>query len=196
MKQAKHEGASVLPGPIPSLLAEFSSVCLHSQTVLSSSLGWPVGQQQVQDAPSHPKTPSSDKPLAQLPQPNGAFSPSLNQSMPRGMGYTDWTRPGSHDTLGAGEGVTLTQTMWAEKRVRVDTLRKNQGALTRRRNRCGQANHCPSQWCPEPAPSGSERWLCTAFHMPPSATSQRECSPHRTSKHYLPGLDSPPESPL
>lgn len=111
--------------------------------------------------------------------------------MPRGMGYT-----GSHDTLGASEGVTLTQTMWAEKQVRVDILRKNQGALTRRRNRCGQANHRPSQWCPELAPVGSERWLCTSFHMPPSVTAQRESSRHRTSKHYPPGLKFPPESPL
>lgn len=115
--------------------------------------------------------------------------------MPRGMEYTDWTRPGSHDTLGAGEGVTLTQTMWAEKRVRVDILRKSQGALTRR-NRCGQANHRPSRWSPEPAPLGSERWLCISFHMPPSATSWRKCSPHRTSKHYPPGLEFPQESPL
>lgn len=148
LKQDRHRSNSIIRAYSLSLLAEFSSVFVSPPRQFSVLLyGGQLATSRCRLLFHIPKTSNSDKPLARLPQPNGAPSPSLKQSMSRGMGYSDWTRPESHDILGADERVSFTQTMWAENR-----LRKNQGALTRRRNRCGQAN-------PIALPGSAPSWL-------------------------------------
>lgn len=148
-------------------MAVFSYVCLHPQPSRGGTLtapGWSGLLHSV-------KTIHSNQVWGLTPTAALGHKPVREPIHVQGQGYTDWPTPGSHGSLELMR-VTLTPNSCTQKKVEMDTRRKNQSLLTGRGNgyqtgkplTAMQPPKCPDQQRTGLAPAGLWEMAMHASH--------------------------------